>query len=197
MENLNNVLSSNLIKLRKFNNLTQSELASKLQYSDKTISKWETGEIIPSLENLMRLCEIYNVTLDEITKPMNDSLADTKKRNAEEKRNKIIISLLAIVAVWVIATVIFVYTDIIWNIAYWKIFIWAVPASCIVALSFIKVWGNRTLGIALSSLLVWSLITSFFLQFLEYNLFAIYFIGIPVQLSILLWASIKKTPSSN
>lgn len=193
MENLNNILSTNLIKLRKSKNLTQAELASLLQYSDKTISKWENGEIIPSVENLIKLANIYSVSLDEITKPIEDTRLQPSQDLSTIKRNKILISLLAIAAVWIIATIVFVYTEIIWQAVYWKVFIWAVPASCIVALSFIKVWGNRKLGIIISSLLVWTLITAFFLEFLEYNLFAIYFIGVPVQLSIVLWSSIKKT----
>lgn len=192
MENLNNILSNNLIKLRKTHNLTQAELAIKLQYSDKTISKWETGEIIPSVENLIKICKLYNVSLDEITHPMQN-LEKQLNPPKDDLRNKIIIALLSIVAVWAIATVLFVYSGIILKVHYWKVFIWAVPVSCIVALSFNRFWGNRAIGITTTSLLIWSLITSFYLEFLEYNLFAIYFIGIPVQISALLWSGLKKS----
>ena len=121
MENLNEILASNLTMLRKHNNLTQIEIAAQLQYSDKTISKWETGEIIPSLENLIRLCDIYNVTLDEITHPIPQEKLVGKKHKSFEKQNKIIITLLAILTVWITATAIFVYGHIFLKRAVFRI----------------------------------------------------------------------------
>ena len=192
MENLNEILANNLVLLRKHNNLTQSEVASKLQYSDKTISKWETGEIIPSLENLIKLCEIYEVTLDEITHPLPTDKFETKKRKSFDKQNKIIITLLAILAVWITATAMFVYGQIIASVSLWIVFIWAIPVSCIVAIIFNALWGKRILGFITISVLLWSLITAFYLQFLSYNLFAMYFIGIPLQVAVFLWSGLKK-----
>ena len=62
MENLNNVLSSNLLKLRKLNNLTQAELANKLQYSDKTISKWETAKGYPDITLLEPIAKVFGIS---------------------------------------------------------------------------------------------------------------------------------------
>jgi len=193
MEQLNEILANNLVRLRKHNNMTQYELASKLQYSDKTVSKWETGEIIPSVENLMKICEIYGVSLDEITKPIPDEkLNPVEKKKNGDKQNKIIISLLAILTVWLVATVMFVYGNIILNINAWMIFIWAVPVSAIVAIVFNSLWGNSTIGFVSITVLIWSLITAVYLHFLEYNIFAIYFIGIPLQVALLLWGGLKR-----
>ena len=47
--------SNNLIRLRKTNNLTQLALAEKLNYSDKAISKWEVGSVIPDIPSLLPL----------------------------------------------------------------------------------------------------------------------------------------------
>lgn len=193
MENLNITLSKNLTKLRKHHNFTQAELANKLDYSDKTISKWETGEIIPSIENLIKLSKLYGLTLDQITTPLPENHFNSKVKNFD-KQNKIIITLLGIVAVWIVATVIFVYTNVILNSNYWKIFIWAIPVSCIVALTFNKLWGKRIFTFIILSILIWSTITAIFLELIEYNLFATYFIGIPIQISIILWSGLKKQP---
>jgi len=192
MEKLNDILASNLTFLRKHNNLTQIELASKLQYSDKTISKWETGEIIPSVENLMRICEIYGVSLDEITHPISEDKFAPKKKKSFETQNKIIITLLAILAVWITATAIFVYAKIIGNVNLWIVFIWAIPVSCIVTIVFNALWGKRIFGFITISVLLWSLITALYLQFLTYNLFAMYFVGIPLQVAVFLWSGLKK-----
>lgn len=192
MEQLNEILAKNLTTLRKQYNYTQSDIASKIQYSDKTVSKWETGEIIPSVENLIKLSEIYGVTLDQLTHPLPEDTKAAIPEHRQDKQNKIIITLLAILAVWVIATLIFVYAKIIANAAIWMVFIWAVPVSSIVAIVFNALWGKRSYGFICISILVWSLITAFYLQFLSYNIFAIYFIGIPLQISIFLWSGLKK-----
>lgn len=191
MENLNQILANNLILLRKQHNYTQSDVANLIQYSDKTISKWETGEIIPSVENLIKLTEIYGVTLNDIIKPIPEKPVLTKSKKFD-LQNKIIITLLAILAVWVVATVIFVYAKIIGGVTLWITFIWAVPISSIVALIFNALWGKRLFSFIIISVLIWSLITSIFLQFLAYNLFAIYFIGIPLQVAVFLWSGLKK-----
>ena len=60
------VVASNLIKLRTGAGLTQAELGAKLNYSDKTISKWERGEAIPDAYVLTQLGEIFGVTVDNI-----------------------------------------------------------------------------------------------------------------------------------
>ena len=192
MEQLNQILANNLVKLRKSNNYTQSDIANLVAYSDKTVSKWETGEIIPNVENLIKLCNIYNVTLDEITKPIPDDKLQKNVNTNYDRQNKIIITLLAILAVWVIATVLFVYAKIIANISLWRAFIWAIPASCIILIIFNAIWGKRKYRFIIISVFIWTIITAIFLQFLDYNLFAIYFIGIPVQIAVLLWAGLKK-----
>lgn len=193
MKELNEILADNLVRLRKQHKYTQLEFASKLQYSDKTVSKWETGEIIPSVETLIKICEIYEVSLDDIVKPMPEEKInnDVKKKNFD-KQNKLFISLLAIMTVWLVATVLFVYANIILDFSAWIIFIWAIPVSSIVAIVFNALWGNPTIGFISITLLIWSLLTAVYLQFLSYNIFAIYFIGIPLQVALLLWSGLKR-----
>ena len=55
-----------LYELRKKHNLTQEELAYKLKISDKAISKWENGTSKPSISNLKKLSEIYDISIDKI-----------------------------------------------------------------------------------------------------------------------------------
>lgn len=51
---------------RKKNGYTQIELAEKLGVSRQTISKWETGEAVPSTDNLVALAQLYHIPLDEL-----------------------------------------------------------------------------------------------------------------------------------
>ena len=66
MENINIIIGKNLSNLRKQAKLTQMELAEKFNYSDKSISKWEAGDSMPSIEILNDLAKFYNVSLDYI-----------------------------------------------------------------------------------------------------------------------------------
>ncbi len=191
MEELNKIIGNNLLCLRKKFNYKQSEVAEKLNYSDKTISKWETGEVVPSVENLVELCKLYNVSLDEITsKDFQSKKLDNFTKNSST--NKLIISLLAISAVWILATVIFVYANLISNSVIWQVFVWAVPASMVLSIIFNTLWGKPKANYIYISILIWSLLACFYLQFLQYNLIPLFFIGVPCQVAILLWSGIKK-----
>lgn len=61
-------LSEQLKKYRKQKNLTQKQLAMKLNVSDKTVSSWETGRTYPDISLLINLSSILNVSLDEFLK---------------------------------------------------------------------------------------------------------------------------------
>ena len=61
------IVAQNLIELRKSKNMTQSELGEKLNYSDKTISKWENGDSSPDLSALCKIAKVYGITLDDLT----------------------------------------------------------------------------------------------------------------------------------
>ena len=71
-ENLTAVIAENLAYYRKKSLLTQSELASKLNYSDKSISKWERAEGVPDIYILKQLADLYGISV-------NDFLSTRKK----------------------------------------------------------------------------------------------------------------------
>ena len=60
--------AKNLKKLRQDNNLSQEDIAEKLNTSFKTVSHWETGYSEPSLTQLEKLSKIFDVTIDELIK---------------------------------------------------------------------------------------------------------------------------------
>ncbi len=193
MEKINSIIAFNLTYLRKKSGLKQSDIAKKLNYSDKMISKWEKGDIVPSVENLCALCDIYGVSLDAMVRGKIEEAdaieATNKKRN---KNNKIIITLLAVSVVWILATIFFVYATHSTSIKNeWLAFVYAVPASCVVTLIFNSIWGKPQLNYIIISIFIWTTITCFYLTFLKHNLFALYFIGIPAQISVILWSKLK------
>ena len=56
----------NLKYYRQKNGLTQKQLAQKLGYTEKSVSKWEKGGAMPTAELLLKMAEIFNVSLDEL-----------------------------------------------------------------------------------------------------------------------------------
>ena len=60
----NQIIGRNLASLRKARGLTQGQIAEKFNYSDKSISKWEHGEMVPDVETLLALADFYGVTVD-------------------------------------------------------------------------------------------------------------------------------------
>lgn len=68
-------------ELRKENNMTQDELASKLFVTRTTISKWENGKYFPSLEMMIKLSEIFKVSSNEIY--AGEKYTKNNKRNLD------------------------------------------------------------------------------------------------------------------
>ena len=59
-------LSDRLQALRKSQNLSQEQLAEKLDVSRQAISKWESGQANPDINNILKLSDIYEVSTDYI-----------------------------------------------------------------------------------------------------------------------------------
>lgn len=73
---------------RKAKKLTQAKLAEKIFVSEKTISKWEKGNGIPDTNSLLKLCEIFGVSLDELL-----SGEKITKEDNENKKQKLILDM--------------------------------------------------------------------------------------------------------
>lgn len=190
MENLNLVIGKKLLYLRKKNKLTQAELAEKLNYSDKAISKWEKGESLPPVEVFYNISKLYGVSLDFI---IGDETVDPQPiKNDDRKRIYLNITHLAVLSVWFVALLLFVLFDIISHTSQWMVFAWAVPTSFTVALIFDCIWHKRKGMFWLISLLVWSVLLCFTFQFLTFNIWKILLVGIPLQIAIFICSRMVK-----
>ncbi|PWM39485.1 MAG: hypothetical protein DBX52_04735 [Clostridiales bacterium] len=184
------IIAENLAMLRKEKGMTQAELAERLDYSDKAISRWEHGDTLPDMNVLCELCDFYGVTLDDLVHKGEDH---SKMRSVVKKDfgNRLIICALLVSIVWLIATIIYVYTSIIMGKNAWRIFIWAIPVSCIVISIFFRHARSAVFSLVITSVLTWTLLTAVYIQMLSYNIWLIYLIGVPAQAIIVLWFSRK------
>lgn len=199
MKPLKEIVGENLTELRKNKKLTQFELAEKLNYSDKSISKWENGDNLPDLETLNELCKFYGVTLDYLTHPIEENKSayvldkDISKRNLV---NHILITVLVDLVIWFIATIIFVYALINKHEGdFWLSFIYAVPVTCVVTVAFVRAYFKKVklLYFIFWSIFIWSTLTCAFLTALpEEIVWPIYLVGVPAQGAMVDWYFIRR-----
>lgn len=197
MKSIKDILADNLTNLRLEKGWTQSELADKLNYSDKSISKWEHGETTPPIDVLKELSTLYDVSLDYLTTEFPDDTYDRVYNNKRNTTNKIIITCLAVMLVWLAATIFYVYTSLLFDVSYWIIFIAAVPISAIVLLVFNGIWGKKIFTYYLVSILIWSILATIYLSIRNYNLWIIFILGLPLQIATILWSFLRPNKSLN
>lgn len=195
MEDLKIIIAQNIIELRKSAKITQAELAEKLNYSDKAVSKWERGESIPDIAVLKAIADLFSVKVDYLLEIHGE---DEKKPILEKdkKNNHVIITLLSCLLVWFIFGILFVslYFPLGQNIAFVKMFVVCVPINAIITLVFNSIWGNRRRNYLIISLLVWSALASVYILvgYYQLNLAVILaFCGLLAQLIIFLWSRLN------
>lgn len=185
-------IARNISELRKANKLTQLELAEKLNYSDKAISRWERGDTLPDIDILCEICKLFNVKFEYLIEDNSNKEPPVPTNETKwQTGNKLTISLLAISVVWILATFLYVYSDIILDTKLWKVFIWGIPVTFVVAIICNRRWGKKLYSVILLSGFTWTALATLFIQFLSYNLWPIFLLGIPIQIAILLWSQLK------
>ena len=168
--------------------------AEKMNVSRQSISKWENGDAIPDVETLYLIAKFYDVTLDAlVSNDLQKIVITDKSKTNKQHVNKIIITLLSVLLVWLVAVVSHIQINLVFGLNLWILYILALPISMVVLLVFNCIWGRRHLTFIILSFLVWFTLLYFHLQLLKIdNMWSIYFIGIPLQIAIILWSQLKK-----
>ena len=78
-------IADKIAEMRKQNNMTQKDLAEKLNVSDKVISKWETGKCLPDVEMMMKLSRALGVSISELYECIENTDAGIKEDYNEER----------------------------------------------------------------------------------------------------------------
>ena len=193
MNDLKQIIASNISKLRKQKKLTQLEFAKALNYSDKAISKWERAESIPDVIILKQIADLFGVTVDYI---INEHTENEKilviENEKKSKINKISLTLLSTCPIWIIATIVFTFVLIFTDNFLWQAFVVGIPLSILIFLIFNSIWGNKRNNYFIISCFVWSVLLCFYLCLLKFNVWQLFILGIPAQIAIILWSTLKK-----
>ena len=178
-------VAANLAAYRKLNNITQLELAEKLNYSDKSISKWERGDGLPDLYIMQRLAELYGVSISDF---ISDS---TPKKTHRKTRAHVLIPLLSVALVWLIAVTAFMMIN--WFVPAlphkWLVFIYALPISAIVLTVYSSLWWNQYFTLISVSTLIWTIPLCFVLTFKGLSL--IWCVSAVLQIMEIMWVILR------
>lgn len=199
-------LAGNLIRLRKAAGLTQAELAEKLGYSNKSVSKWERGDGYPDIFTLRKIACIYNVTVDEIlsgiapARGREEYIPERDDPQYGFKRALLFISCASLFCVTIIAFFLFTFLagsgrDETNNViisamsasgyGYWTMFVYNIPLDAIACYIFIIVIHKRS-SFLLMSVALWGLLASIHLSVMQLQPLTalIYAAGAPLQILI-------------
>lgn len=196
MDELKLVVASNLIFLRQKAGLTQAELGEKLNYSDKTVSKWERAESIPDAYILTCLAALYGVTVDDILRPADTWEQREKKKKEAEKASQrkfsaTAVTLVAIAGIWTMAVLMFVVFWLALDSIQWILFPGAVLASTIAVLVFNSIWNRGRGNTWIVMFLVAMTVTMIYLFLLPFNPWQLFLVLLPAELLVFLCFHIR------
>ena len=166
----------------------QAEVAEKIHYSDKSVSKWESGNGVPDIYTLVQLAKLYGVDV-------NAFLDDEKEVRRKEKSRwlHVLIMLLSSGIVWLVAIFSFAILEIVKpEGAWWLIYLYAVLANAIVLLVYAAIWKHRILNFLSVTIIIWMALACCFLTVYAFvsdttGLWCIFLIGVPLQVLEILW----------
>ena len=209
MENLATIVGKNLATLRKAKGLTQQDLAREINYSDKSISKWELGYSLPSVDILKDFAQFYGVTIDYLVSEQTaEDLEAKAKEDVLDQRAKKINQALSIAltctSIFLVALCVFLNgTFNPFGIdrkpfeGLWIVFVWMVPVALfVVTLLSWHYYHRRAAFVALSSCFMWTLLLSFCIHFQFARtdpeiIWYILIVGVPIQIMLILWGNFK------
>ena len=204
-ENLRTIIATNITSLRKNRGMTQQDLALRLNYTDKAISKWERGESIPDVVVLKQIADMFGVTVDyllqeehEIPQTFADPSIETENdRNRHTVRTRGFVTGMSILLVWLAAVMLFIVFDTMSAnpLFHWFVFACAVCASLILWLVMNSIWFNRRRNYLIISLLMWSVLILLYMSvwlLADRMLWLVFILGVPGQAIIVMWSNLKQ-----
>lgn len=188
-EKLKAQIGTNIAELRKQNGMTQAELAERLNYSDKAVSKWERGESQPDVVTLAQLAELFQVSVDTLL-GMDNGQEPAKPK--KPRRNGIYHGVLRLssLLVWFVALLVYVVLSSAGVPKSWVAFVYAVPVNAIVLLVLRSAWRDYRWNALLISLIVWGTLAGLYvtlLVFAHINVWKLIFLGLIGQAAVCMW----------
>ena len=183
---LRRTISKNIAVYRKAHKDTQLDLANKLNYSDKSVSKWERGESLPDVYILSQIADLYGVSVSAL-------IGEIQPPKESKPHYHMFILLLSLALTMAVATLLF-SMFMICKVDYpaWMFFVYALPVCSIICIVFTSLWwGILWQGVSVSAL-IWTLGLSLYLSFELENVSLIFLVCAALQVLTVLWEIFRK-----
>lgn len=186
-QEIRETVAKNLSEFRKRSGLTQSELAERINYSDKSVSKWERAEGLPDLYILSQLAEIYSVEVGDFLSENPQKLKETVKKVSTKSR--IIITALAVGLVCLFATVVYFVLSLVGldPLYLGLVYYCVLPVSAIVLTVFTAIWFKRIWSGLSVTLLIWSIAFGIWMYIPIDGIMYIFEVAAVLQVLVILW----------
>ena len=185
------IFAARLIRLRRDAGMTQAELGEKLNYSDKTVSKWERGEAIPDAFVLKQLSAIFSVSVDSLLEEepsfSASDIPDTVSYHPKY------IALTSVAGIFTLCLLEFVLVWMIVDKFHWSVLFAALPLSLIALLVMNSLWAHGKNNSFLIGALVASLILLAYLIAFQFrcNLWQLLLVILPAEVTVFLACRIR------
>lgn len=193
MEDLKVIVAVNISRLRKDAGMTQAELAEKINYSDKSVSKWERAEALPDLSVTKQIADLFGVSVDFIL--TNHDKWDVPPPEPTYTYDSDIITLIAIIGIFTLALLIFLVLFFVGTV-YWSIFSYATGAALITLLVLNNVWKKKRYNLLIISAIVLWIFALVYILFIKANLWQLVFLLALAELIVVLSFHIKRKKSN-
>ena len=213
-EELKSRVGANIARLRRERGLTQAELAERINYSDKAVSKWERAESLPDVLTLISLAEQLGTDMNTLTglpaapEPTPEPIPEPEPVPVEPEKpapkrysaDRGVIQKLSSILVWVVALFLYMVLDAFGVKHLWLLFVVAVPANAIVLLSLRSAWKLYGMNRILISIIMWGFLLVIYLLLLvtaKVNVWRILPMGLLGQAAIILWFKMFRPAKEN
>ena len=183
---LRKTVAKNIAAYRKAHHDTQLDLATKLNYSDKSVSKLERGESLPDVYILSQIADLYGVSVSAL-------IGEIQPPKESKPHYHMFILLLSLALTMAVATLLF-SMFMICKVDYpaWMFFVYALPVCSIICIVFTSLWwGILWQGVSVSAL-IWTLGLSLYLSFELENVSLIFLVCAALQVLTVLWEIFRK-----
>lgn len=193
------IIAGNITGLRKKARLTQAELANRLGFTDKAVSKWERGLSLPDAPTLKELADLFGVDVDYLFEVhVYDPLEGESEKKLQKKellvKSVYVFSLFLISAI-LVAILLSAIADIYDETAKIRAYLFILPGLAFLALLINILFGhNVRMSYILGSVLTWALADALY-YFLGHRLVLIFAIAAVVQIAIILFPKLTRPAS--
>ena len=197
-EDLKKIVAEQIAFYRRAQGMTQLELAEKLHYSDKSVSKWERGEGLPDVCVLCTMAELFGVPVDTMVGAQPLSSPEPAPKQDRRRNVHLFVPLLSLGLVWLTGAVLFVlyrllaqFFSVLAAFDPRLLFLYCVPASFIVLTVFACLWGRRIWQALAVTGIVWTVPLSIY-GTCPHEVSALTFlIAAVLQVLVILWNIMK------